>query len=636
MSTYPGAIDRFSEKRDYVDIVLAAHINALQASVRAIQATLGVQPAQISDASMPGTLTSVADVLDALATQIRRIIGANTWTDAPATNLAALSALPQRRIDAGPGLTGGGDLSANRTIALQTPGTLSASTTNNPSGNHTHQVQASHAPGAARSLLRTDDAGRVELVGARLGQIDISNNTIAVPNGETIVGGQTARVAPSGTLILAPGSGVVEPSSHAAADLGSSARKWRNVHALNLAIERIVAAEQRAVSGGRLLIGFSARLIDAMPRFVSVLDADTNVFTPGTIVILSSGGVTEYIRINSSGTAITGGWRYTVTRDLLNIHNPDPAWPAGTLIFSTGLPGGGWLELNAGSSEFGLVGPAILAWQRFNTGATDYSVQLVAGNLMGKYDYTTAKFGFAAGDFSKRWVAVDQDAIRLMSGTQRRLFCDGDGIDIESDNYQLRVGANLQLKALAPTSAPPEIRFLERNDLSMRVFAGSAAPRIEAPPVAGRQNARLALIAGGGNFRSAEIELEATTAYASCVIRADSLTILNQSGPPISVNNSAMCNNLNVELWGGWRMVASGQLSIQLSLTAGRWLYTNTQIAIPNTPGNYRVIVSVADAPAIAWVTDHQPQSFVLWAAMDRDLIDQAATPTILWWVLRQ
>lgn len=57
-------------------------------------------------------------------------------------------------VGAGDGIT----IGAN-TVDLTTPGSVSASSTNNPVGNHTHAVTASDNPGPAVSLLRTTAAG---------------------------------------------------------------------------------------------------------------------------------------------------------------------------------------------------------------------------------------------------------------------------------------------------------------------------------------------------------------------------------------------------------------------------------------------------------------------------------------------
>ena len=79
-----------------------------------------------------------------------------------------------RTLTAGNGLTGGGDLSADRTfnvgagngitvnaddVALTTPGTLTYNSINSSSENHTHAITSSSNPGAAASILATDSSG---------------------------------------------------------------------------------------------------------------------------------------------------------------------------------------------------------------------------------------------------------------------------------------------------------------------------------------------------------------------------------------------------------------------------------------------------------------------------------------------
>lgn len=67
-----------------------------------------------------------------------------TKSDVGLSNLAnVLQAPATRKVTAGNGLTGGGDLSADRTLTLGTPGTLSGSTTNAVSTtSHTHAISA--------------------------------------------------------------------------------------------------------------------------------------------------------------------------------------------------------------------------------------------------------------------------------------------------------------------------------------------------------------------------------------------------------------------------------------------------------------------------------------------------------------
>ena len=70
-----------------------------------------------------------------------------------------------RTLTAGNGLTGGGDLSADRTFALTTPGALTVSSTNNAAGSHTHAITASSDVGTtpAAALLKSGASGELTL-----------------------------------------------------------------------------------------------------------------------------------------------------------------------------------------------------------------------------------------------------------------------------------------------------------------------------------------------------------------------------------------------------------------------------------------------------------------------------------------
>lgn len=89
-------------------------------------------------------------------------LGGFTFT-VPATGTAVLTT---RVLTAGAGLTGGGDLSSDRTFTLGTPSTNGVSSTNSVTGTtHTHAITSSSNPGASASLLATDSTGALTLTG---------------------------------------------------------------------------------------------------------------------------------------------------------------------------------------------------------------------------------------------------------------------------------------------------------------------------------------------------------------------------------------------------------------------------------------------------------------------------------------
>ena len=94
--------------------------------------------------TMSGFLTLHADPSNLLHAATKRYVDTQRDTRTPVG----------RSVAAGDGLTGGGDLSANRTIALGTPGTITGATTNSVSAtSHTHELNLGALP------LKTDVSG---------------------------------------------------------------------------------------------------------------------------------------------------------------------------------------------------------------------------------------------------------------------------------------------------------------------------------------------------------------------------------------------------------------------------------------------------------------------------------------------
>ena len=111
---------------------------------------------------------------------------------------------------AGSGLTGGGTIASSRTfnvgagngitvnandVALTTPGTLSVSSGNSASGNHTHGITTSSDPGAAASILASAADGGLELLRLGIGTDPDANNSIKMVNDAWIGnGGSNPRI----------------------------------------------------------------------------------------------------------------------------------------------------------------------------------------------------------------------------------------------------------------------------------------------------------------------------------------------------------------------------------------------------------------------------------------------------------
>lgn len=134
---------------------------------------------RIADSIAGAGLTISSKVLAVVSGNSAIVVNANdiTLTLASNSGLAISSGLTIDSSVAGAGLTwttgvlavgAGNGITVNANdVALSTPGTLTVSSSNSASGNHTHAITSSSNPGAAASILASTSAGYLQLV--RLG-----------------------------------------------------------------------------------------------------------------------------------------------------------------------------------------------------------------------------------------------------------------------------------------------------------------------------------------------------------------------------------------------------------------------------------------------------------------------------------
>jgi hypothetical protein len=183
---------------------------------------------------------------------------------------------------------------------------------------------------------------------------------------------------------------------------------------------------------GRLLLGVSTSLIADVAAGATSIDVASNALENGDHVVLEVSGVIEFMTVTSSATAITGGWRYTVTRDVAAAHSPDPTWSAGAVVFNTGHEvGDGWLDLfSRYGMRAGQTGPAIVVNARNSGTYNDWIEHVALGNLAGLYGYGADTFGLAVGKYSttSSWLGVDATyGVRVMRGATQLARWDVDG-----------------------------------------------------------------------------------------------------------------------------------------------------------------------------------------------------------------
>ena len=178
-------------------------------------------------------------------------------------------------------------------VALTTPGTLTVSSTNNASGNHSHAVTSSSNPGANARLLASDASGYLQLVRAGAGvapsyplhsrnasgtqmrlDYDASNYSDF-----TVGSGGNLTVAPSGDFLFDPVGNDILPVTNYDLNLGALSKKYLTLHAAELWVETLVAQNTIATIGGRILVG---------PTTTLTRDLASSANTYSTIALVGS------------------------------------------------------------------------------------------------------------------------------------------------------------------------------------------------------------------------------------------------------------------------------------------------------------------------------------------------------------
>jgi len=331
--------------------------------------------------------------------------------------------LTSRILTAGAGLTGGGDLSSDRTftvgagdgitinaddVALTTPGTLTVSSTNSSSGSHTHAITSSSNPGAAASLLASDASGFLTLV-------KISADTLADKSGGNLT------ISPAGDIIFDPTGNDLLPNTGYDLNIGSLSKKYLTLHAAELWVETLVAQNTIATIGGRILVGPTTTLTRDLTDAATTIYVKHNEMASGDRAYMEANGKVEFFAITSAPTLeAEGDYSYTVTRNLDG--TGANVWNAGDAMFNSGTIGDGFIDLYSingvkGASE---AGPSIVGNVRNSATYNDWTSHWAIGNLNGLYGYGVTTYGVAFGEYaaSKTHLTLDStNGLRFFNGT---------------------------------------------------------------------------------------------------------------------------------------------------------------------------------------------------------------------------
>ena len=260
------------------------------------------------------------------------------------------------------------------------------------------------------TLLKSDASGALSLT------------ALYAPLLGTATGNITAQ--PAGDWIFDPVGNDVLPATNYDINLGALFKKYLTIHAAELWVETLVAQNTIATIGGRILVGPTTTLTRDLAAAATTIYVKHNQMASGHRTYMEANGMVEFFAITSGPTLQgAGDYAYTVTRNLDGTGAND--WYAGDAMFNTGQTGNGFIDLYSvrGVKAATQYGPTIVGNVRTGTAYNAWAERWAAGNLNGLYGYGTNVYGFAAGDPTTAWLAMDaSNGVRMMAGSQTRLL----------------------------------------------------------------------------------------------------------------------------------------------------------------------------------------------------------------------
>jgi len=234
----------------------------------------------------------------------------------------------------------------------------------------------------------------------------------------TLASGELLTAA-STNLVLNPLGKSVVPKAAYDVNLGSATLKYLSIYGAELAVGQLVSQSTIATIGGRILIGRTTSLIADMNNPQTTIDVKHNNLTSGDRIYLEANGNIEFMAVTSSASAITGGYRYSVSRNLDG--SGANSWNSGDAVFNTGTTGSGFIDLySINGLKNTQYGPAIVGNVRNSSTYNDWSEVFAIGNLNGLYGYNADTYGVGLGKYSTDASYLLADAangIRIRKGS---------------------------------------------------------------------------------------------------------------------------------------------------------------------------------------------------------------------------
>jgi hypothetical protein len=165
----------------------------------------------------------------------------------------------------------------------------------------------------------------------------------------------------------------VLPGRSLGASLGSATDRFLTIHAAELQVQTLVAADTLATTGGRVIVAYSTKLINTVTDVATVIQVEHNNLSLNDFVMFEARGKTEHMKIGTHGTpdagkiykTVAGGFEYAVTRDMDKTGANQ--WEKGDALVNTGV---GFIEM---FSEWGASGVPLDYIYNYNNTGTAFS-----------------------------------------------------------------------------------------------------------------------------------------------------------------------------------------------------------------------------------------------------------------------
>lgn len=270
------------------------------------------------------------------------------------------------------------------------------------------------ATGTSLTLTSNIEAANLLANASNFDLVNTTATTVNFAGAATVlnIGSAASGVTTLNSPTVSLAGTLLQPVTSYNTNIGSLSKKFLAIHAAELWVETLVAQDTMAIMGGRALIGPSTTsLIADLSTGATTIDIKHNSLASGDTIYMESSAKVEFMAVTSGATVITGGFRYSVTRNLDGTGANE--WFAGDAVFNTGQAGSGFIDLYAvrGVKAITEAGPTIVGNVRNSSTYNDWSARWAIGNLKGLYDYGTTLFGAAFGRYAtagQTWVSVDE------------------------------------------------------------------------------------------------------------------------------------------------------------------------------------------------------------------------------------